>query len=126
MRLLYVEDDRINALLFEAAMQSRADDELQVVEDGRQALETARQWMPDVLIIDAHLPDMSGFHLLQALHTLPGLARVPAFMCSADDAPEDLARARDAGFQGYWSKPINLTRVMADLDALRAADTPTC
>lgn len=127
MKLLYVEDDRINAMLFEAAMQMQPDFELQVAEDAQQALELAPSWRPDVLIIDAHLPDMSGYDLLQALRTLPGLLRTPAFMCSADDLPEDVARAKEAGFFGYWSKPINITLILADLEALRPANrSPDC
>ncbi|MBA3590452.1 MAG: hypothetical protein H0W38_12885 [Methylibium sp.] len=39
-------------------------------------------------------------------------------MCSADAMPEDLERARRAGFAGYWTKPIDIARVMNDLDAL--------
>jgi CheY-like chemotaxis protein len=121
MRMLYVEDNRINALLFEQIAQLRPNVELRVAEDGRSAIEAARDWQPEVLVLDAHLPDMDGFELLPRLRALPGLAAVPAFMCSADARPEDLRRASAAGFSGYWAKPITVARVLADLDALAAA-----
>ena len=118
MRMLYVEDNRINALLFEEIVQLRGDIELRIAEDGREALGIATAWPPDVLVLDAHLPDVNGFDLLVTLRTLPGLGDVPAFMCSADSQPADLQRADSAGFCGYWPKPIAVAGVLADLDAL--------
>ena len=123
MRMLYVEDNRINALLFEQIAQLRPNVELRVAEDGRSAIEAARDWPPDVLVLDAHLPDVNGVDLLATLRALPGLAAVPAFMCSADSQPADLRRADDAGFSGYWPKPIAIAGVLADLDAL-SEDSP--
>ncbi|WP_374592923.1 PAS domain S-box protein [Aquabacterium sp.] len=119
MRLMYVEDNRINAMLFEQALKLHPGFELRIAEDGQHALEIAEHWTPDVLVLDAHLPGMSGFEALLALRTLPGLADAPAFMCSADAMPEDVQRAKDAGFMGYWTKPIEVQLVLADLETLR-------
>ena len=119
LRVLYVEDNRINALLFEQAFGTQPGIELRIAEDGQQALDLARGWTPDVLVLDAHLPGMSGFEALTALRALPGLQQTPAYMCSADAMPEDVARARDAGFAGYWTKPIDIQQVLGELGALR-------
>lgn len=119
MRVLYVEDNRINALLFEEALKLAGGLVLELAEDGAQALAMAQSDPPQVLVIDAHLPDTNGFDLLLRLRALPGLGEVPAFMCSADALPEDEARARAAGFCGYWTKPIDIPRLLADLEALR-------
>jgi PAS domain S-box-containing protein len=115
-RMLYVEDNRINAILFQEAIRLRGQVDLRIAEDGVEALELVQGWLPDVLVLDAHLPGMTGFDVLKQLRAVPGLADVPAFMCSADAMPDDLARARDAGFVGYWTKPIDFARVFADLD----------
>jgi len=123
MRMLYVEDNRINALLFEEAMRVLGGFELRVAEDGAQAITLVQQWDPQVLVLDANLPDMTGFEVLRRLRERPALARVPAYMCSADAMPEDLQRAREAGFDGYWTKPIELAVVSADLGALRSGST---
>ena len=119
MRMLYVEDNRINALLFEETLKLRGHIELRVAEDGEEAHVIASEWRPDVLVLDAHLPGLTGFEVLQQLRQLPGLADVPAFMCSADAMPEDVQRALAAGFVGYWTKPIDVHKVMADLDVLQ-------
>lgn len=118
MRLLYVEDNRINALLFEEALKLQQGFELRIAEDGAQAVALVQQWQPDVLVLDSHLPDTSGTELLHRLRALPALASVPAFMCSADAQPEDMDSAREAGFAGYWTKPISIQAVLADLRSL--------
>ncbi|MBX3622602.1 MAG: PAS domain S-box protein [Rhizobacter sp.] len=117
LRMLYVEDNRINAILFEEAMRIHGDRiELRVAEDGDQALSVAQAWQPEVLVLDAHLPGISGFEVLRQLRGLPGLDTVPAFMCSADAMPDDVQRAYEAGFVGYWTKPINVSAVLADVE----------
>jgi len=130
LRMLYVEDNRLNAILFEEAMRMHSSQiELRVAEDGDQALSLAQDWQPEVLVLDAHLPGISGFEVLRILRTLPGLDNVPAYMCSADAMPEDVKRAYEAGFVGYWTKPINVSSVLADIEQCvqrsRAASPPT-
>ncbi|CAG1016816.1 two-component system, sensor histidine kinase [Burkholderiaceae bacterium] len=124
LRMLYVEDNRINAILFEEAIRLRDDVELRLAEDGNEALHQVRDWTPDVLVLDAHLPGMDGFELLDALRRQPGLSATPAFMCSADAMPDDVRRAAAAGFTGYWSKPINIAKIMSDLDRISANRRP--
>ncbi len=119
LRLLYVEDNPLNALLFAEAIGSRPGIELKLAEDGTEALALVAHWRPDVLVIDARLPGLSGHEVLEHMRRRPGLAATPAFMCSADAMPEDLQRAADAGFVGYWTKPIDIERVMHDLSTLR-------
>lgn len=117
-RVLYAEDDRVAALLFTEALRERTDYEVQVAEDGAEALAIVRDWCPDVLVLDAHLPDTTGLDLLARLRQLTGLARVPAFVCSADEHGDDQRRHLAAGFCGYWVKPIDRQRLLADLDRL--------
>ncbi len=117
LRMLYVEDNRINAILFEEAVRMHSSGiELRIAEDGDEAIEVATNWTPDVLVLDAHLPGITGFEVLSQLRTLPGLSHAPAYMCSADAMPDDIQRAYEAGFVGYWTKPINVAAVMADID----------
>lgn len=115
LHVLYVEDNRINAMLFEEALRPYPQLTLEIAEDGQMALSMARDKAPDVLVLDAHLPGMSGFDVLRALRTLPALENTPAFMCSADAMPDDVARAKAAGFAGYWTKPIDIQQVTSVL-----------
>jgi two-component system, OmpR family, response regulator len=119
MRLLYVDDDRINTLLFVEACKLADGLVVQAAATGEDALALAREWPPDVLVIDLHLPDTDGYALLAALRAEAGAARIPAFLCSAEDAQSVLEPARRAGFDGCWCKPVDLTRVLADLATVR-------
>jgi PAS domain S-box-containing protein len=115
LRVMYVEDNRINAMLFEEALRPYPQLQLEVAEDGQVAMTVAREHRPEVLVIDAHLPGMTGFEVLTALRRLPGFDSAPAYMCSADALPEDIAKAHQAGFTGYWTKPINIEQVTSEL-----------
>jgi CheY-like chemotaxis protein len=123
-RVLYAEDDRVAALLFAEALRDRADYELQVAETGAEALALAGQWQPDVLVLDANLPDTTGLALLDALRRQAGLERTPAFVCSADGLEDEQRRHLQAGFCGYWLKPVNPERLRAELDAASAPPSP--
>ena len=115
LRLLYVEDNRVSAMLFSAMLTQRGGVELQIAEDAAEALALVTHWTPNVLVLDANLPDMNGFELLGALRTQLGLTQIPAFMCSADAEAEDVAKALNTGFTGFWPKPIDIRQVLLDL-----------
>ena len=120
--MLYAEDDRVCALLMAQAMSAEPGIDLVIAEDGAEALAAvAGGWAPDLLVLDAHLPDTSGHALLARLRALPGLLQVAACMCSAADLAEDHQRVTDAGFDHYWTKPISAPQVQACLRALKAA-----
>ncbi len=115
MRLLYVDDDRINALLFEETVRFAPGVEIESAATGAEALEIAERWVPDLLVIDLHLPDANGLELLSRLRKAAGRPELPAYLCTADDAPERARDARAAGFEGVWSKPVDLATVIGEL-----------
>ena len=118
MRVLYVEDNMFNLMLFDEVMQTRNDVELRIAQDGAKGFDIAQTWLPDVLVLDAHLPDTHGIELLRQLREIPELEYTPAFMCSGDTQPEHKKAAQEAGFEGYWTKPVDIDKVFADLDTV--------
>lgn len=118
MRVLYVDDDRVNTLLFEEACRFAGGIEVLSAGDGDEALELVARFRPDVLVVDLHLPDTNGFLLLPALRVASGRTDTPAFLCTADEPSLVGQAAEQAGFQGCWSKPVNLAAVLADLARL--------
>lgn len=118
MHLLYVDDDRINLVLFEHACADVDGVRLSTASGRSEALALARRDPPELLAIDLHLSDTNGHDLLLELRELPGLQRVPAYLCTADDSDAVRAAAHAAGFAGCWSKPLDieaLRRELADL-----------
>lgn len=122
MRVLYVEDNMYNLMLFDDVMRTRDDVEVRMAQNGAQGFEVAGNWLPDVLVLDGRLPDTHGIDLLKRIREIPGLRATPAFMCSADTQPEHKVLAEQAGFAGYWTKPVDFDKVFDELDRV-AADT---
>ncbi len=118
LRVLYVEDNRVNAVLMEAVFDMQSRFVLQVASDGRSALAQALAEPPDALLLDMHLPDTDGITLLAQLRQLPGLADVPAAAVSADAMPADIERALESGFAVYWTKPLDVSRLLDAVAAL--------
>ena len=123
-RVLYVEDDPVNAMLMEAVLEAEDGLQLCVAADGEAALLKAAQAPPHLLMLDMNLPDVKGVDLLARLRTLPGLAAVPAVAVSADAMPHDIEKARAAGFMAYWTKPLDVDQVHADIVRMLAGDVP--
>jgi len=121
MRVLYVDDDRINALLFIEACRFAPGVEVETAYSGSEALACVEGWAPDLLVIDLHLPDTTGYALLPVLRARMGGLPRPAFLCTADEAPLVAAPARAAGFDGLWTKPVDLRLVLQELEHRSAA-----
>jgi signal transduction histidine kinase/ActR/RegA family two-component response regulator len=117
-RVLYVEDNPINVLLMQAVFEGDDGFVLDVVDTGEKANQAVRRSRPDALLLDMHLPDTDGAALLTRLRGEAGLVNVPAVAVSADAMPDDISRALAAGFNDYWTKPLDVTRVLPSLRAL--------
>ncbi len=115
MRVLYIDDDRINTLLFVETCRFVRKVEVETAATGAEALELAPTFRPDLLVVDLHLPDTTGYDLLPALRTLLGQPGLPAYLCTADEAPLVEQPALEAGFAGCWTKPVQLQQVLAEL-----------
>ncbi len=123
MRVLYVDDDRINALLFEEICRLFGGIELQVADDGAQALEVIADWAPQVLVIDLHLPDTSGCELLPQLRQRLAAPTLPAYLCTAEVAEHAAPVAEAAGFTGCWIKPVTVEHLRSHVQTHAAGQS---
>jgi CheY-like chemotaxis protein len=113
--VLYIDDDRINSLLFEETCRFAHGVTVETAASGAEALELATHFQPELLVIDLHLPDTNGYDLLGALRRRLGRPELPAFLCTADDSTLVEQPAREAGFAGCWIKPVDLQCVLDEL-----------
>ena len=108
MRVLYVDDDRINSLLFAETARWLEGFEVEVAASGGEACDAVADWTPELMVIDLHLPDTDGYRLLERLRLAnPALAEVPAVLCTAEDLADVIDDARAAGFATCWAKPVD-------------------
>lgn len=117
--VLYVEDDRINAILMEERFRRLPAWRLYCVESGAEAVAAVASLKPVFAMIDMQLPDTSGLALLPQLRALPHGAELPCVALSADDSPEVVRAAQLAGFMDYWLKPVDPARLEQALQLTR-------
>jgi CheY-like chemotaxis protein len=108
--VLYIEDNLANLRLIERIVQHRPEIELISAMQGGLGLELARQHDPDLILLDLHLPDMSGDEVLRRLQEHPDTNTIPVVVISADATPGQIERLLAAGARNYLTKPLNLTQ----------------
>lgn len=116
--VLYIEDEPLNVLLMEEVFRTRPGWTLHVALDGAAGVDLARRVQPQLALIDMNLPDMSGLEVLRRLRDDPATARLLCVALSADAMGEQISAARAAGFDDYWTKPIDLTRLLDDVQRM--------
>ncbi|WP_241673276.1 PAS domain-containing hybrid sensor histidine kinase/response regulator [Lacisediminimonas profundi] len=116
--LLYVEDNPANLALVEQLIGRRSDLKLLTATDGHMGIAIAQGAQPDVILMDIHLPGISGFGALKALRADPATADIPVIALSANAVPSDIKRGMDAGFFRYLTKPIKVVELMEALDVV--------
>ena len=98
--------------------------DVQLAADGEQALASAREQAPDVVLADVMMPGLDGFQLLQHLREEPGLAQVPIVLLTARASEEAAIEGLLAGADDYIAKPFSprelVARVRAVVDRSRA------
>ena len=121
LTVLYIEDNPVNVTLVKELVAMRPDVALLCSVDGASGVARALADRPDVVLIDMQLPDIDGYEVLKRLRAEPRTARSTLIALSANAMGEDIAQAESAGFDDYWTKPIDFRRFLARLDALIAA-----
>lgn len=119
-KILVVEDNELNLKLFCDLLTAHAY-EAEPVRDGREAVDRARGFAPDLIIMDIQMPHISGLELIEQLKADETLCPIPIMAVTAYAAKGDEERIRDAGAEGYVSKPISVIRFVEAVAGLLAA-----
>jgi PAS domain S-box-containing protein len=118
--VLYIEDEPLNMVLMEEVFRTQPDWTLLVADDGATGARIAREARPDLVLIDMNLPDTNGLALIRRLRQDPSTRLLKCIALSADAMREQIDAALAAGFDDYWTKPIDVRRVLSDLGRLLA------
>ena len=106
LRVLIVEDNLDAAEMLDIAV-SRLGHVTRLAHDGATAVALARQFAPDVIFLDIGLPVMGGYAVARALRDLPELSHVYIAAVTGWGQDEDRQKARDAGFDSHFTKPLS-------------------
>lgn len=113
-RVLVVDDNADAADSLAMLLQVRGD-EVRVAYDGEEALFAEQQFKPDVLLLDIGMPKLSGYDVARRVRD----ARGPGVLLVAITGwgqEEDRQRARDAGFDHHFTKPVDYAALLAVID----------
>jgi two-component system KDP operon response regulator KdpE len=120
-RVLVVDDEPLTARTLVLNLRARRY-EVSVARDGGEALRSAADWHPDVVVLDLGLPDIDG---VEVIHGLRGWSRVPIIVLSGRTGATDKIAALDAGADDYVTKPFGLGELLARIRAVgRRAGPP--
>jgi signal transduction histidine kinase len=110
-RLLYVDDDPQVTMLVERIFAADPTVTVQTAPNGSTALELALQRLPDIIVIDLRLSDMSGETLLRQLRADPRTQSTPAAIVSGEAEPATIKRLTDLGAIAYLTKPFTAAQL---------------
>lgn len=102
-RILLVEDDTSLATVYRSRLELEGFDTREV-HNGEQALSIALEYKPDLILLDAMMPKISGFDVLDILRNTPETANIRVIMLTALSQPKDKKRAEDLGVDEYLVK----------------------
>ena len=119
-KILVVEDNELNLKLFCDLLRAHGY-ETEPVRDGREAVERARGFEPDLIVMDIQMPHITGLELIEQLKADEDLKPIPIMAVTAYAAKGDEERIRDAGAEGYVSKPISVIRFVEAVAGLLSA-----
>lgn len=102
-RILLVEDDTALADVYQARLELEGFD-IKQVNNGEDALSSAIDFKPDLVLLDAMMPKISGFDVLDILRNTPETTNIKVVMLTALSQPKDKERAENLGVDDYLVK----------------------
>lgn len=121
--IMVVDDDRFMRVALSKAV-AREEYVIEVAENGQHALALSEQRMPDLILMDALMPEMDGFLACRRIRQLPGGADIPILMITGLEDEHSIARAFSSGATDYIPKPVHFAvlrqRIARLLQARRA------
>jgi len=117
-RRVLVVDDNEDAADSLAMLLSAYGDAVRIAYDGEQAIELDGAFLPDVVLLDIGLPKISGYDVARHIRATRGPEPLVVAITGWGQQ-EDRDRARDAGFDHHFTKPVDLDRLMELVDRER-------
>jgi len=124
MKILYVEDNEDNIYMLERRL-ARAGYTVMIARDGAQGVSMAGTEQPDLILMDLGLPVLDGWEATREIKGAPETKHIPVIALTANAMTGDKERAMAAGCDDFDTKPIDLPRLLAKIQALLSGVAPS-
>jgi two-component system cell cycle response regulator DivK len=121
--ILIVEDNEKNRKLARDVLQFKGYRTIEA-ETGEDGVALAIEHKPDLILMDYQLPGIDGIEAFRRIRNAPATAHIPIVAVTASAMPEEAKKMKEAGFDGFQTKPINVkefVQVVADVFSTKAA-----
>jgi len=115
-RILLVEDNEMNRDMLSRRLERRGYEVLLAL-DGAAGVAAARELRPDLVLMDIGLPVMDGYAATRALKADPATSAIPVIALTASAMVGDREKCFEAGCDDYDTKPVELPRLLAKIEA---------
>lgn len=120
--VLYIEDIPVNVDLLRKILSDRSDIELISAPNALAGIKIAKTRIPDLILMDIHLPGMDGITAFKQLQTINETKNIPVIALTADAMNKDIKEAMEMGFRDYITKPIEIDRFLNCIDKVLTPD----
>ena len=118
MKRILIADDKATSRELVRTVLEKGGYEVFEAGTGAEAVRSARELKPDLIILDLHMPELDGFGAIEELRRDKGFAETPVVALTASAMQGDRERAMAAGFTGYITKPIGLGALRREIERL--------
>lgn len=119
LKVMIVDDNIDGAISLSLFLKEAGQHRVCTYYDASAALEWAAFELPDVIILDIGLPDITGYELARRLRAMPAFSGALFIALTGYGQPQDKQRARDAGFDHHVAKPADPQHILKLLEAVR-------
>ncbi|MCU0896310.1 MAG: response regulator [Burkholderiales bacterium] len=116
-----IADDEANIVASLEFLMEQAGFEVRVATNGREALEAAGSFAPDLVLLDVMMPEKNGYEVCQSLRQNPALAGVKIVMLSAKGRDIEVAKGLELGADAYVTKPFSTRDLVAKVREMLGA-----
>ena len=107
-----------------ASMLALAGHQVEAAADGLQAIEAAKRFRPQLVLLDIGLPGLSGIEVAKHLRAEPGLQKTMLIALTGYGSDEDVKRSMQAGMDKHLTKPVDPLKLLALIASRRAERAP--
>ena len=116
-RILIVDDNAANVDILRARLAAH-DYEIVTATDGEEALEAAREHLPDLILLDVMMPRLDGIEVCRRLRADASMPFIPIVLVTAKSDPKDVVAALEAGGDEYLTKPVDHASLVARVKSM--------